>query len=84
MYSTRRRWYSGGVRYLPLLIAVSALLFHSAPAGAQVVIQNPSLPVEESAVYTEKVGDDSWTVTQTLSLRSEKGESWYEFTSHSP
>jgi hypothetical protein len=36
------------------------------------------------AVYSEKIGNDSWTVTQTLSLRSEKGDSFYEFTSSSP
>jgi hypothetical protein len=82
MYCTRRRWYSGEVRYLLVLLA--ALAASAAPARGQVLIRNPSLPAEEVAVYSEKVGSDSWTVTQTLSLRSEKGDSFYEFTSSSP
>ena len=66
---------------LPILVAFS---LSSAPARGQPLIQNPALPAEESAVYTEKVGDDSWTVTQTLALKTENGESWYEFRSSSP
>jgi hypothetical protein len=66
---------------LPILVA-SAL---SSPSlSAQVVIRNPSLPAEESAVYTERVGEDSWTVSQSLVLRSDNGDSWYQFTSRSP
>ena len=56
----------------------------AAPLHAQLVIQNPSLPHEENLVYTESVGDDSWTVSQSLSLKSTKGDSWYEFRSSSP
>jgi hypothetical protein len=69
-----------GLPVLPILISLAL----PAAVSAQVVIQNPSLPAEEIAVYTEKVGDDTWTVTQGLSLRTEKGDSWYEFTSRSP
>ena len=82
MYSSGLRWYSGGVRYLPVLL--TALAVSAAPARGQVTIQNPLLPAEEVAVYSEKIGNDSWTVTQTLSLRSEKGDSYYEFKSSSP
>jgi hypothetical protein len=79
----RGRCPSGSLVVLPILIVV-ALSAPAAPAAAQVVVRNPSLPAEESAVYTEKVGDDTWTVTQTLSLKSENGDSWYQFTSRSP
>lgn len=71
-------------RHLPVLPILIALALPAASARAQVIIRNPSLPAEERAVYTERIGDDSWTVIQSLSLRSENGDSWYEFTSSSP
>lgn len=66
------------------VLVVAASAFFGMAAGAQVLIQNPSLPAVESAVYTERIGDDSWTMTQTLTLNSENGDSWYEFKSSSP
>jgi hypothetical protein len=84
---TRNRWYPARMPHLARCLAILAILAFSlsaAPARGQILIQNPSLPAEESAVYTEKVGNDTWTVTQTLSLKSENGESWYEFRSSSP
>ena len=71
-------------RSLPVLPILVALALPAATAGAQVVIHNPSLPAEERVSYTERVGDDSWTVTQSLVLRSENGDSWYQLTSSSP
>jgi hypothetical protein len=80
MQQSRRRP-MGSLAVLPILMVFA---LSAAPARAQVLIRNPSLPAEESAVYTERIGEDSWTITQTLSLRSEKGDSWYEFKSSSP
>ncbi len=67
--------------HLSILFAVA---LGTAPLCAQVVVQNPSLPQEENLVYTESVGGDAWTVTQSLSLKTAKGDSWYEFRSSSP
>jgi hypothetical protein len=75
------RRFASSLAVLPIL---AALVVPAAPARGQVLIQNPSLPAEEVAVYSEKIGNDSWSVTQTLSLRSEKGDSFYEFKSSSP
>ena len=56
----------------------------SVPASAQIRIQNPSIPDNELLVYSVKSGADSWIVRQRFSLHTENGESWYEFSSHSP
>jgi hypothetical protein len=67
---------------------LSALLFGfvlaASPLGAQLVIGNPSLPLEESFVYTERTQDQVLTVSQGMVFRSANGDSWYEFTSKSP
>ncbi len=67
-----------------LLAILFAVALGAPPLCAQIVIRNPSLPQEESLVYTESIGGDAWTVTQSLSLKTAKGDSWYEFRSSSP
>jgi hypothetical protein len=67
---------------IPALLA--ALVFAAAPLGAQLLISNPSLPLEESFVYTERTKDQVLTVSQGMAFRSASGDSWYEFTSKSP
>ena len=69
------------LRILHLLLVVA---FPGAPLCAQVTVHNPSLPQEEDIVYTEKVGEHSSTVSQSLVFKSENGDSWYEFKSTSP
>jgi len=71
-------------RLLPILPILLVVLSRPVPLSAQVTIENPSLPVEESLVYTVKTGDDSWTVRQSMILKSAKGDAWYEFRSSSP
>jgi hypothetical protein len=68
----------------PPLPVLFAFLLSTVPLGAQARISNPSLPPEEDFLYSEKVQDQSWTVTQKLVLISENGVAWYEFTSQSP
>jgi hypothetical protein len=67
-------------RFLPLLFAL-ALPAVSLPA--QIVIGNPSLPLEETSVYTERIEGRSATVSQGMVYRSGNGDAWYEFTSKS-
>ncbi len=69
---------------LCILSVLVAAVLPALPVRAQVIIRNPSLPDQESMAYTEKIGNDSWTVRQTMSLKSENGDSWYEFISMSP
>jgi hypothetical protein len=69
-------------RAVPALFIVFVLA--AAPLGAQLVISNPSLPHEETFVYTEKAKDQVLTVSQSMAFRSASGDSWYEFTSKSP
>ena len=66
---------------VPILLA-SPLL--AAPAGAQMVLHPPPMPQEETLVYTARIGDDSWLVTQSIRLTSEAGKSWYEVQTASP
>src|SRR5208337_840926 len=66
---------------LPVLFV---LMLPAAPLCAQLSIYGPSLPQEEDIVYAETVGEHSWTVSKRLILRSENGDSWYEFKSLSP
>ena len=68
-------------RILPVLFAV---LLPATPLCAELSIHSPSLPQEEDIVYAEKVGEHSWTVSQSLVFRSENDDSWYEFKSMSP
>jgi hypothetical protein len=66
---------------LPMLFA---LVLPAVPLSAQLVIQNPPLPPEESLLYVERIEGRSATVSQAMALRTANGDSWYEFTSKSP
>jgi hypothetical protein len=68
----------------PLLAAVFVLFAQAAAVSAQILIRNPSIPENERLVYTEKIGSVIRTISETMVLKTEKGRSWYEFSSSSP
>lgn len=66
--------------------ALSALLLLLVPSigMAQIKIENPSIPAEETLKYLETIGSEHHTVDQKVRRLSDATHSWYEFHSLSP
>jgi hypothetical protein len=69
------------VKILPAVFSVLVTVLFTGAATAQTPLVDPQIPHGERAVYDSKIGDNKFTVENTVAVKKEGGRELYEITS---